>query len=230
MAELEPTIFVIDDDPSVRKSLTRLLRASGYVVEEYPSAEAYLRRAPYPGTGCIILDFKLEGKSGIDLQRELNDMGHDIPIVFLTGFGDVPTSVRALKNGAGDFLLKPVDEAKLLEAVRQALDVHRKRYDEREKTRLLRSSFDTLTPREFEVMRWVLTGKLNKQIAGELGIAEKTVKVHRGQVMRKLGVDSVAELVRLAEAAGIALAENLNGEFLQRMKRRSSISPPISPD
>jgi FixJ family two-component response regulator len=150
----------------------------------------------------------MESKSGIDLQRELKERGDDIPIVFLTGFGDVPTSVRAMKNGAGDFLQKPVDETILLKTIRQALNVHRKCHSEREKKELLRRSFDKLTPREFEVMRWVLTGMLNKQIAYELGIAEKTVKVHRGQVMKKLGIDSVAELVRLAEAAGIGFAQN----------------------
>jgi len=203
MAEEAPVIFIIDDDSSIRKSLSRLLRASGYGAEEFQSAESYLSREKYSGIGCIILDVKMKGRSGIDLQRELNDRGDSIPIIFLTGHGDIPTSVRAMKGGAGDFLLKPVDDNALLETIDQALDVHRKRHAEQERTDKLRKSVSTLTPREFEVMRWVLTGMLNKQIAAELGITEKTVKVHRGAVMRKLGVSSVAALVRLAEAAGI---------------------------
>jgi len=203
MAEETPTIFIIDDDSSIRKSLSRLLTASGYEIEEFQSAESYLGREKYNGIACIILDMKMGGRSGIDLQRELNNRGDTIPIIFLTGHGDIPTSVRAMKSGAGDFLQKPVDEHTLLDTIKQALETHRKRCAEAKKTENIRTLFNTLTPREFEVMRWVLHGNLNKQIAFKLGITEKTVKVHRGKVMRKLSVSSVAELVRLAEAAGI---------------------------
>jgi len=146
---------------------------------------------------------KLGGRSGINLQQELNNRGDTIPIIFLTGHGDIPTSVKAMKGGAGDFLQKPVDEHTLLDTIKQALETHRKRCTEAEKTESIRILFNTLTPREFEVMRWVLTGMLNKQIAFELRITEKTVKVHRGEVMKKLCVSSVAELVRLSEAAGL---------------------------
>jgi len=203
MAEGNPVIFIIDDDSAIRKSLFRLLTASGYKVEEFESAESYLSRERYNGIGCIILDVKMGGRSGTDLQQELNNRGDNIPIIFLTGHADIPTSVRAMKRGAGDFLQKPVDENILLYTIEQALEEHRKRCAYGEKVEELRKQFSTLTPREFEVMRWVLTGKLNKQIAHELGITEKTVKVHRGEVMKKLRVSSVAELVRLAEAAGI---------------------------
>ena len=207
LVKAAPTIFLIDDDASVRTSLSRLLRASAYDTEEFHSAEAYLSRETYRGVGCIILDVKMEGKSGIDLQDELNQRGDNIPIIFLSGHGDIPTSVRAIKAGAGDFLQKPVDETTLLDTIEQALETHRKRCADCERIEEVCKRFDTLTPREHEVMRWVLTGMLNKQIAYELGISEKTVKVHRGEVMKKLNVSSVAELVRIAEAAGIDPAE-----------------------
>jgi FixJ family two-component response regulator len=206
MVEGATTIFIIDDDASVRTSLSRLLRASEYHTEEFHSAESYLSRETHRGIGCIILDVRMDGKSGIALQEELNQRGNTMPIIFLSGHGDIPTTVRAIKAGAGDFLQKPVDEKTLLSTIEQALETHRKRCAECESIEKNRKRFSALTPREYEVMRWVLTGMLNKQIAYELGISEKTVKVHRGEVMKKLHVGSVAELVRLAEAAGITPA------------------------
>ena len=204
MAEKPPTIFVIDDDASVRKSLARLLSSAGLNVETFPSAEAYLERKPYDGLGCIVLDVCMGGLSGTDLQARLAQSGCDIPIIFLTGHGSIPMGVGAMKQGAVDFLTKPVDDEVLLQAIHQSPGAPRgNRAPAHAKSVRMRARLDTLTPRELEVMRCVLTGALNKQIAARLGIAEKTVKVHRGRVMEKLGITSVAELVRFCAAAGV---------------------------
>jgi FixJ family two-component response regulator len=203
MPEKPRTIFVIDDDASVRKSLTRLLGLAGLNVETFPSAEAYLDREPYDGLGCIVLDVCMGGLSGTDLHARLAESGRNIPIIFLTGYGSIPMSVSAMKQGAVDFLTKPVDEEVLLQTILQSLARHEAVVRERIEVDAMRARLDTLTPREREVMRWVLTGALNKQIAARLGIAEKTVKVHRGRVMEKLAVTSVAELVRFCTAAGV---------------------------
>ena len=204
MAEQPPTIFVIDDDASVRKSLARLLGSAGLAVETFSSAEAYLERRPYDGVGCLVLDVCMEGLSGADLQTRLVESGCDLPIIFLTGHGSVPLSVSAMKQGAVDFLTKPVDDEVLLETIHQALARHASTVRERTEVGAIRERLETLTPREMEVLRCVLTGALNKQIASRLGIAEKTVKVHRGRVMEKLAVTSVAELVRVCAAAGVS--------------------------
>jgi FixJ family two-component response regulator len=200
---LDSTVFVIDDDASVRKSLSRLLRSAGYTAETFSSAEEFLRREHFDGVGCILLDVKMPGLSGMDLQEELNKADYHLPIVFITGHGDIPTSVEAMKKGAVDFLTKPFDDEELLQALRAAIEKDRNARAEYTEVHEIRRLIELLTPREDEILRYVVTGMLNKQIALELGIAEKTVKVHRGRVMEKLGVDSVADLVRLAEKAGI---------------------------
>jgi len=194
---------VIDDDASVRKSLSRLLRSAGYTAETFSSAEEFLRREHFDGVGCILLDVRMPGLSGMDLQEELNKADYHIPIVFVTGHGDIPMTVEAMKKGAVDFLTKPFDDEELLQALRAAIEKDRNARAEHTEVHEIRRLIELLTPRENEILRYVVTGMLNKQIALELGIAEKTVKVHRGRVMEKLGVDSVAELVRLAEKAGI---------------------------
>ena len=202
MTEVKPTVFVIDDNASVCKSLSRLLRSMGLDVEVFASAELFLKREHYGGVGCILLDVQMPGLSGMDLQQELNKADYHIPIIFITGHGDIPISVEAMKKGAVDFLTKPFDDEELLEAVRKAIEKDRKAKAERAEVHDILKRMERLTPREKEIVRYVITGMLNKQIALKLDIAEKTVKVHRGRIMEKLCVDSVAELVRLAEKAG----------------------------
>jgi FixJ family two-component response regulator len=197
-------VFAIDDDASVRKSLTRLLRAGGYKSETFESASDFLRRAPHPGPSCVIVDVQMPAVNGIEFQKELIQRRREEQLVFITGHGDIPMCAQAMKAGAVDFLPKPFGGSELLQCVERALArsaEQRRRSVERDEARRL---LDALTPREFEVMRLVITGMLNKQIAAELGTAEKTVKVHRGRVMQKLGVTSVAELVRLVQRACIA--------------------------
>ena len=203
----KPIVFVIDDDASIRKSLSRLLRSAGHTTETFASAEAFLGREHFNGIGCLLLDVQMPGLSGMDLQEELNRADYHMPIVFITGHGDIPMSVEAMKKGAVDFLTKPFDDKELLLAVEKAIEEDtcaRAAYDE---ALDLRKRIKRLTSRELEVLRYVLTGMLNKQIALKLDIAEKTVKVHRGRIMEKLCVDSVADLVRLAGKAGVEPAE-----------------------
>jgi len=203
MTEVKATAFVIDDDPSVRKSLSRLLRSAGHSVETFSSAEEFLGRERFDGIGCIILDVQMPGVSGMDLQAELSKAEYSMPIVFITGYGDISMSVMAMKKGAVHFLSKPFDDNELLRATSEAIKKDRKAKADLAEIHEIRSRLGLLTPREHEILRYVITGMLNKQIAFELNIAEKTVKTHRGRVMEKLRADSVAELVRLAEKAGI---------------------------
>ena len=204
MAETIPIVFVIDDDPSVRKALGRLLRSTGYAVETFGSSEEFLQNIPDGlGPSCLILDVKMPGLNGLELQNQLQQMEYVMPIVFITGHGDIPMSVKAMKKGAVDFLVKPFDEEDLLKAVQEALKkdiVIRSTMNEKQ---LILQRVKLLTPREYEILTYVISGMLNKQTAYDLDISEKTVKAHRGRVMAKLGVDSLAELVRLAEKAGI---------------------------
>lgn len=203
MTAFKSTVFVIDDDPSVRKSLSRLLRSTGHTVETFSSAEEFLHRGRFDGVGCVVLDIQMPGLSGMDLQVELSRAEYGMPIVFITGHGDIPMSVEAMRKGAVHFLTKPFDDNDLLRAVDEAIEKDRKAKAEQTQVKDIRQHISLLTPREYEVFRYVVSGMLNKQIALELDIAEKTVKIHRGRVMEKLSVDSVAELVRLAEKAGI---------------------------
>jgi FixJ family two-component response regulator len=199
-------VFVIDDDASVRKGLARLLRSAGYKSEVFESAADFLARRPHNGPSCLIVDVQMPHLTGIELQEDLIRRRREEQLVFITGHGDIPMSVAAMKAGAVDFLGKPFRDDELLQCVQNALSrsaEQRRRTAERDDAR---RRFDLLTPREFEVMQLVITGMLNKQIAGELGTAEKTVKVHRGRVMEKLGVPSVAELVTLVQKAQLASA------------------------
>ena len=192
-------VFIIDDDASVRKALSRLLHSAGHACETYPSAQAFLARAPHAGPCCVVLDFRMPGLDGLALQEALVAAGRDEPIIFITGHGDVPTCATAMKAGAVDFLPKPFRDEDLLAAIAKSLDQSRRFCREREERSKVRALVDRLTRREREVLEGVVGGKLNKQIAAQLGTCEKTVKVHRGRVMRKMGVVSVAELVRLTE-------------------------------
>lgn len=193
------TVFIVDDDPSVRRGLSRLLRSAGYEAEAFSSAQAFLASPSRTKPGCLVLDVHMPGLSGMDLQGELARTGDAAPIVFITGLGDIPTSVKAMKQGAVDFLTKPFEAQALLDAVAQALVRGAQTRNQRAQEASLMARLGTLTPREREVFDGVVRGLLNKQIALQLGTAEKTIKVHRGRVMKKLGATSVAELVRMAE-------------------------------
>ena len=193
----------MDDDPAVRKSLSRLLRSAGLEALAFGSPEEFLRHLDREAAGCAILDVAMPGLDGLALQRELSSLGSELPVIFLTGQGDIPKSVQAMKGGATDFLTKPVDDEVLLRAVRRALEADRAARQDRRQIAEIRGRLGALTSREREVLEGVVAGRLNKQIAGDLGIAEKTVKVHRGRVMQKMRAVSLAELVRLADRAGI---------------------------
>jgi len=198
-----PLIHVVDDDASFRTAIARLLRAAGYQVVLYESGDAFLSQPVSAEDGCILLDVRMPGFTGLDLQNHLNDLDCILPVVFLTGHGDIPTNVRAVKAGAEDFLSKPVAKEKLLEAVERALARCIERREERDQINRLRDLVSKLTPREHEVFSLVVRGKLNKQIAAELGTSERTVKAHRRAVMDKLEVDSLAESVSIAERLGM---------------------------
>jgi two-component system, LuxR family, response regulator FixJ len=203
MTESKPIVFVIDDDAAIRKSLSRLLRSAGHAAETFASAEEFLRREHFDGIGCLLLDVQMPGRSGMDLQEELNKVDYHLPIIFITGHGDIPMSVEAMKKGAIDFLIKPFDDKKLLQAIENSIERNRQTRAAYDETLEIRQRIELLTPREHEVLRHVITGMLNKQIAFELEIAEKTIKIHRSRIMEKLRVGSVADLVRLAGKAGI---------------------------
>jgi len=203
MNNINDIIFLIDDDDSVRRSITLLLKSEKYNVESFKSAEEFLGRDAYTGTGCLILDVNLEGKSGLELQEDLLKTSSHLPIIFITGKGDIPMSVQALKKGAINFLLKPFNDNQLLSAVEEALEKCSFLKEKSDEILNARKIIEALTPREYEIFQYVLTGKLNKQIASELNISEQTVKIHRGKITEKLGIKSVAELVRLSERAGI---------------------------
>jgi len=203
MDEKNFTLFIIDDDASVRKSLRRLLQAHQYQVETFASAEDYLSRENYSGIGAIILDLSMPGLDGIDLQARLMDSGSPLPIIFLTGHGDIHSSVVAMKQGAENFLTKPVDEKELLAAVHEALVNYAERHQKQLDAETIRQNIATLTPREMEILRYVISGAMNKQIAHQLNIAEKTVKVHRGRVLEKMQAKSVIALLRMCDIARV---------------------------
>ena len=203
----EPTVHIVDDDPSARRGLTRLIRAIGWRTEPFASATDFLESGRRDGPGCIVLDVRMPEMTGPELQEELCKSDYCMPIIFLSAHGDVPTTAGTMKRGAVDFLTKPVDRDDLQNAIRAALALDAENRAQLAARGPANEHIGTLTPREHEVMKYVISGLLNKQIARELGIAEATVKLHPGRVMKKLGIGSVAELVRLCEHAGVAPAE-----------------------
>jgi FixJ family two-component response regulator len=206
MKEREPRVFVVDDDQSVRTSLANLLATEDYAVEIFASADEYLARAPHPGPACLVLDVQLPGLDGLALQRQLTQEGRVEQIVFITGHGDIPMGIGAMKCGAVDFLPKPFRDDELLSAVAQALTRSTDEWRQRSEVVESHARLAKLTPRQLEVFRLVIAGLLNKEIGAELGVALRTIKEHRARVMQKMGVVSVAELVRLAQKAGVAPA------------------------
>jgi len=203
----EPTVFFVDDDPSVLRGLTRLVRAAGMTAEPFASAGDFLASGRWDGPGCIVLDVKMPDMTGPELQEELCKAEYCMPVIFLSAHGDVPTTAQAMKKGAVDFLTKPVDRDDLLDAIRASLAKDAENRAQSAEMSSVHEYLETLTPREQEVMTYVITGMPNKNIATALGISEETVKIHRVRVKRKLRVRSVADLVRLCEKAGIPPAE-----------------------
>ncbi len=198
-----PTVFVVDDYAPVRSAVSRLLRAAGFAVAAFASAERFLAQYDPHAPGCLVLDLDMPAVHGLDLQRILATKGSVLPIIFLTGHGDIPKSVQAMKRGASDFFTKPVNDKDLLAAVRVAIERDALARRKQAKLSEICARLDTLTPREREVLEHVVAGKLNKQIAGDLGVTEATIKMHRARVMAKMKVQAVADLVRLAERCGI---------------------------
>ena len=203
MSQMTSKIFVVDDDTKFSKSLERLVKSIGFEVETYTSAEEFLERRPYEGPSCLLLDVQMPGLTGPVLQRELANRNSTLPVIFLTAHADVPTGIKAMKEGAIDFLLKPVEEKKLFAAIDKALDKQMQLKKKQEEIDRINGLMASLTPREYEIVRWVITGMLNKQIASSTNISERTVKAHRSQVMKKLHIVSVAELVRLTQKVNI---------------------------
>src|SRR5499427_482284 len=199
MTEAQPSVVVIDDDPDIREALRSLLQSVGLQSRAFASVPEFLKSGRPEGPTCLVLDVRLPGRSGLDFQRELAAANIDVPIIFITAYGDIPMSVQAMKRGAIEFLTKPVRDQDLLDAINLGLERDRARRETERRLGPLRARFETLTPREREVMAEVLKGRLNKQIAGDIGVSEVTVKAHRGQIMRKMKASSVLELARMAE-------------------------------
>jgi FixJ family two-component response regulator len=211
LSKAKELVCVVDDDQSVRRGLGRLFKSAGYAAETFASAEDYLARQIFEGPICLVLDVRMPGLNGLGLQGAVETRGACEQIVFITGHGDVPTATQAMKNGAVDFLMKPFDDEELIEAVKRALGRGEEQLRKRTERREARGRVEKLTPREFEVLRFVVMGLLNKQIAAELHTAEKTIKVHRGRVMQKLGVISVPDLVRISQRAGVSATADPHG-------------------
>jgi len=204
MTEEKPIVFIIDDDASVRDAIEDLLRSVGHEVASFGSTQDFLRSKHLNATGCIVLDVRLPGPSGLELQRILIESGIHLPIIFISGHGNIPMSVRAMKSGAIEFLTKPLDDQELLDAIQTGIERDRVRRQEAEVVAELKERFDSLTSREREVLLLVVTGRPNKQIAAELELSEMTVKVHRSQIMRKMRAKSLVELVRSADKLGVS--------------------------
>jgi FixJ family two-component response regulator len=200
----QPVVFVIDDDSSVRKSLSLLLDSHGYLVESFEGAEAFLSRQPFDGVGCMVLDVNMEGINGLELQQLLMSRSSNIPIVFISGQATISMSVQALKSGAITFLEKPCSEKDLIIAINEALAISRKSIKEKKNSSRAKMLLNRLSPRELDVFRLILSGMLNKQVAGELNIAEHTVKLHRQSISEKLGVKSIPEMIQIAQTAGFS--------------------------
>ena len=207
----EPTIIVVDDDPGIRESLHGLLRSVGLQVKALASVPEFLKEGRPEGPACLVLDVRLPGRSGLDFQRDLSAANVHLPIIFITAYGDIPMSVQAIKGGAIEFLTKPFRDQELLDAIQLGLARDRAWLEEAKAMAALRSRFETLTPREREVMALVVTGRPNKQIAYDIGISEITVKVHRGQVMRKMSAASLPDLARMADKLNLTAAKSQNG-------------------
>jgi FixJ family two-component response regulator len=203
MSASQDTVFIIDDDKSVRRSLSLFLESAGYEVKTCCSSEEYLAREPHDGAGCIILDVNLEGKTGLELQEELVPLDSHLPIIFITGCGNIPMSVQALKKGAFNFLEKPFKDEELLQSVSGAVALSKKLTEAKGEKINAKKLIGALTPREHQILEYLITGMLNKQIAYKLSIAEQTVKLHRHSICEKLGVKSVPEILRIADKAGI---------------------------
>ena len=204
MTEENPVVYVVDDDPAVGKALERLMRSAGYQARTFTSALEFIEAGKVESPACLVLDLNMPGLNGLELQEHLSDEAISLPIVFITGYGTVPDSVKAMKAGAVDFLQKPFSDDDLLSAISRALETDRRARQDQERLKELKERLEMLTPREREVFRLVVTGMLNKQIAFHLGTAEKTVKVHRARVMVKMGAQSVVDLVRSAERLSLA--------------------------
>lgn len=202
--QADPTVFVVDDDPSVCRSIERLIQSIGFKVESFKSAAEFLQRQRPEGPACLVLDVRLPGLSGLDLQRELTNAGIRLPIVFMTAHGDIPMTVRAMKGGAVEFLTKPFRSEHLLYAVRSAIDRDRHAFKQRSELAELHCRYNLLTLREKEVFALLISGLLNKQIAGELATTERTIKFHRAHVMQKMQAESVADLVKMAQKLGLS--------------------------
>ncbi|MFN8256768.1 MAG: response regulator [Bacteroidales bacterium] len=209
MNEPKGKIFIIDDDASVRKSLFRFFTSLGYVVESFSEPDEFLTKQINNEVCCILLDLNLNGKSGLDFQNELNKKQSDIPIIFITGYGNIKTSVKAIKGGAVNFLEKPFSEKDLLQSVSEALEMSHKILSEKDEKNNANYLISTLSPREFEILRYIMSGMLNKQVAFALGITEHTVKLHRQSISKKLKVKSLPEIIQIAEKAGVMAAVKL---------------------
>ena len=203
MEDFEPLVFVVDDDASVRKALARLMRSVGIRAETFASADEFLAREPHEGPACVVTDVRMPGLSGLQLQGHLAESGRSLAVIFMTGYGTIPMTVQAMKAGAVDFLEKPFEDQELIDAVYKALEENRETMQAEAELRVIKERLDSLTSRQREVFEMVVSGKLNKQVASELGTSEKTVKAQRAQVMKKTHADSLADLVRLAEKMGI---------------------------